>query len=242
MEAGLVQPEGSHPVQASRVLHQRVAVIGHRPHHRRPANPKVAGDRRDRMGVGADPPAGLGPGPFGQHRPRTDRGRLFGPGPDPAGRLMTAPQARAPGQHDRAAADRQIAHPDCASAVGGGRHATAHAADHRGRGLDGELPLATHEHGRDELEAVQAEQHRPGRTTVLTHLGPPSCRRQTSARYARPQVAFGACGTVSSTSPRFMTKSPKSGALSLPAWSARSTTRSMFCLVLPGLTLTVDPF
>jgi hypothetical protein len=42
---------------------------------------------------------------------------------------------------------------------------------------------------------------------VLTHLGPPSCRRQTSARYARPQVPFGAYGAVSSTSPRFMTKS-----------------------------------
>ena len=60
-----------------------------------------------------------------------------------------------------------------------------------GRGLDGELPLATHQLGRDDLEAVQAEQPGGGRTTVLTHLGPPSCRRQTSARYARPQVPFG---------------------------------------------------
>jgi hypothetical protein len=191
VEAGLVQAEPGYPVQASGVLHQRLAVIGHRPHHRRPADPKIAGHRGDRVGVGADPPAGLGPGPLGQHRPRPDGGRLFGPGPDPTGRLPTAPQALAPGQHDRAAADRQIAHPDCASAVRGCPHATAPTANHRGRGLDGELPLATHEHGRDELEAIQAEQHRPGRTTVLTHLGPPSCRRQTSASYARPQVPFG---------------------------------------------------
>jgi hypothetical protein len=34
----------------------------------------------------------------------------------------------------------------------------------------------------------------------------------------------------------------RSGAFSFPACSARSTTRSMFYLVLPGPTLTVDPF
>jgi hypothetical protein len=43
---------------------------------------------------------------------------------------------------------------------------------------------------------------------VLTHLGPPSCRRQTSARYARPQVPFGSLRRRQRHSPRFMTKSP----------------------------------
>ena len=155
-----------------------------------PSRPQVAGDRRHRVGVLADPPTRLGAGPFGQHRPRPDGGRLLGPGPDLAGRLPTAPEALAPPQHHRPAADRQVAHPDRASAVRGGRHATTPTADHRGRGLDGKLPFATHELGRDELEAVQAQQRRPRRTTVLTHLGPPSCRHHASASYARSQVLF----------------------------------------------------
>ena len=39
-----------------------------------------------------------------------------------------------------------------------GPHATARTADHRGRGLDHQLPLAAHDLGGDDLEAVQAEQ------------------------------------------------------------------------------------
>jgi hypothetical protein len=34
-------------------------VIGHRPHHRRPPDPEVTGDRRDRVGILADPSARL---------------------------------------------------------------------------------------------------------------------------------------------------------------------------------------
>ena len=157
-EAGLVQPEPAHPVQARGVIHQLGAVLSHRPHDGRPADPQVAGDRGHCVGVLTDPPTRLGAGPFGQHRPRPDGGRLLGPGPDPAGRLPTAPEALAPPQHHRPAADRQVAHPDRAPAVRSGPHATTRTADHRGRGLDGKLPFATHELGRDELEAVQAEQ------------------------------------------------------------------------------------
>src|SRR6266540_6579131 len=104
---------------------------------------------------------------------------------------------------------RQVAHPDRAAAVQLGPLAAAHAADHRGRGLDGELPLATHQLGRDDLEAVQAEQPGGGRTTVVTHLGPPSCRRQTSASYARSQVLFRRLlhRRHQNTDPRFMAKS-----------------------------------
>ena len=39
------------------------------------------------------------------------------------------------------------------------------------------------------------------RPTLLTHLGPPSRRRQTSARSARSQVLFGSYVTVGSASP-----------------------------------------
>ena len=51
-----------------------------------------------------------------------------------------------------------------------------------------QLPFAGRQLGRDDLQADQVQQQRPRRTTVLTHLGPPSCRRQTSASYARSQV------------------------------------------------------
>jgi len=45
---------------------------------------------------------------------------------------------------------------------------------------------------------------------VLTHLGPPSCRRQTSASYARSQVLFWRLlhRRQQDTDPRFMAKSP----------------------------------
>jgi hypothetical protein len=105
-KAGLVHPEGGHTRQATSVVHQRSAVVSDRPHDGRPADPQVAGHRGHGVGVLADPPAGLGAGSFGQHRPRTDGGRPLGPGPHPAGRLTTAPQALAPPQHHRAATDR----------------------------------------------------------------------------------------------------------------------------------------
>jgi hypothetical protein len=120
--------------------------------------PQVASDRCDRVGVLADPPAGLSAGSLGQHRPGTDRGHLLGPGPHPAGGLTTAPDPLAPGQHHRMAADREVAHPNCAPAVELGLYPTAQAPDHGGRGLDGEPPFAAHHLGRDDLKAVQAEQ------------------------------------------------------------------------------------
>jgi hypothetical protein len=119
-EAGLVQPERGHILQPRRVAHQRPAMILHRPHHRRPPNPQVARYRRHRMGILTDPPARLSAGPLGQHRPRADGGRLFGPGQHPADRLTTAPEALAPQQHHRAATDRQVTHPHHASAMRGG--------------------------------------------------------------------------------------------------------------------------
>jgi hypothetical protein len=54
--------------------------------------------------MGADPPALLGRGPLGQHRPRPDRDRLLGPGLDRARRLDTAPHPFPPGHHHQTAA------------------------------------------------------------------------------------------------------------------------------------------
>jgi hypothetical protein len=157
-EAGLVQAERGDTVQAIGILHQRPAEIGHRPHHGRPANPEVTRHRRDRVGVLADPPTGLGAGPLGQDRPRTDRGDLLGPGPHPTCRLGAAPDPLAPAQHHRPAASGQVAYPDRAAAVGFGSHPTALTADHSGRGLNDELPLTTDDLCGEDLEAVKAQQ------------------------------------------------------------------------------------
>jgi hypothetical protein len=97
--------------------------------------------------------------------------------------------------------------PDGAPAMRGGPHAAAHTADHRGRGLDLELPLAADHLRGENLDGVQAEQPGDRGTTVLTHLGPPLAGRQTSASYARPQGPLESYGAISGTSPRFMTKS-----------------------------------
>jgi uncharacterized protein YxjI len=133
-------------------------LVSHRPHHGRPPNPQVTGHRGHRMGVLPDPPTGLGAGPLGQHHWGADHLGLLGPGPDAAGGLSAAPDPLAPGQHHRPVTDRQVTHPDSPAAMQGGAHAAACAADHRRRGLDLELPLATHHLGGEDLEAVQAEQ------------------------------------------------------------------------------------
>jgi hypothetical protein len=62
---------------------------------------------------------------------------------------------------------------------------------------DLELPLAAHHLRGEDLKAVQASQPRGRGTTLLTHLGPPSHRRQTSASYARPQVCSEASTALS---------------------------------------------
>jgi hypothetical protein len=160
-EARLVQPERGHTLHSSGVLDQRSAVLTHRPHHRRPANPQVAGSRRDRMGVPADSPAGLGAGPLGQHRPRSDPGHPLGPGPHPTRRHTAAPDPLAPARHHQPAADRQVAHPNRPAAVRGGPYAAARTADHPRRRLDRKLPLATHQLRRDDLQVVQVQRQRP---------------------------------------------------------------------------------
>jgi hypothetical protein len=133
-------------------------VVSHRPHDGRPANAEVTGDRGHRVGILADPPTRLGAGPFGQHRPGADRGRSLGPGPHPTGRLPTAPDPLAPGQHDRTATNGQVAHPNRAPAVELGSHPAALTADHGGHRLDTELSLTVGHLRGEDLKAVQAEQ------------------------------------------------------------------------------------
>jgi hypothetical protein len=53
-------------------------------------------------------------------------------------------------------ADRQVTHAHHAAAMRSGSYAAAHTPDHRGRGLEGKLPFATHELGRHDLQALQA--------------------------------------------------------------------------------------
>jgi hypothetical protein len=186
-------------------------MLSHRAHDGRPADPQVTGHRGDRVGVLADPPARLGAGPLGQHRPGADRRCPLGPGADPAGGLRTAPDPLAPGQHYRPATDGQVAHPDPAAAMELSPHPTTLTADHGCSGLDLELPLAGYDLRGQDFKAVQAEQPGGRGTTVLTHLGPPSCRRHASASasYARSQVLLRRLlrHPQLGTTPRFMTKS-----------------------------------
>jgi hypothetical protein len=62
------------------------------------------------------------------------------------------------GQHHRAAADRQVTHPDRATTMGLGPHAATWAADDLRRGLDHQPPLATHHLRGEDLKAIQAKQ------------------------------------------------------------------------------------
>ena len=118
--------------------------------------------------------------------------------PEIAARSRSGPHRQAP-DSARSACARPAppaGHRSAGRAPGpcGGRgprpHPAAPAADHGGRGLDLELPLITHDLRGEDFKAVQAKQHRPGPTTVLTHLGPPLAGRHTSASYARSQVLF----------------------------------------------------
>ena len=116
--------------------------------------------------------------PAGRPRPRwvsTARERSQPPARSrsaPTGRLTTR-QRLACANTALPAGHRSAGH---APAPRGGRagcsHAAAHAADHRGRGLDGEPPLAIHDLSRHDLQTVQVQQQRPRRTTLVTHLGP----------------------------------------------------------------------
>ena len=75
-------------------------------------------------------------------------------------------------------------------------------------GSPDKLPFAVHQLGRDELEAVQAEQRRPGRTTVLAHLGPPSCWTSDIRKLCEaPGALWSPTAPPAAPQPPFMTKS-----------------------------------
>jgi hypothetical protein len=171
-----IDPATNRVVPTSRSASQPPGHERPRPPHARPCRPA---DRPQPWLARSTPPAGGSPA-------------SLGPGPYAASRLTTAPQALAPYEHHRGG-HRSAGR---APALRGGRAGwPAHRSPHSrspwpwsGR----PVPLATHQLSRDDLQAVQVQQPRPRRTTVVTHLRPPLAGRQTSARYARPQMPFGA--------------------------------------------------
>jgi hypothetical protein len=195
---------------------------------RRPHGRRCRPAGRPRRGpVRSAPPEDRSPPPArsrcGPRRPAPDSARSACARPAPLGGRRSAGRA----------------HPDRAAAVEFGPDPATHATHHGGRRLDGEPPLATRYLCDGDLEAVQAEQPGGRGTRVLTPWGLLSCRRQTSASYARPQVPFGSLRRRQQhTASRFMTKSRfanTTGALPLlSAWrtSCRSSRRptSSFCL------------
>jgi hypothetical protein len=120
-----------------------------------------------------------------------DRRRPLGPGPHPAGGLATAPEALAPQEHHRPAADRQVAYSDRAAAVRNGPHAAAHAADH------GDVVWTASSHSpptscaETTSKPSKPSSADPDLLRCCPTWGLPLAGRQTSARYARPQVPFG---------------------------------------------------
>jgi hypothetical protein len=185
-------------------------VLVHGPHDGRPANPQVTSDRGHRVGVLADPPAGLGAGPLGQHRPRTDRRRPLGPGPHLAGGLMTAPEALSPQQHHRAAATGQVAHPG----PYGGRVGWPAP---RSRCSRPRWPWSGRRAATRRLPPRRrGPQSHPGPAALrLTHYGVDPPGASCLADVTHPQAMRGPrCCSGGSTSPsathrpRFMTKSP----------------------------------
>ena len=72
LERGLIHTDRVHPGEPARVADERGAVLADRGHHRRPTDPEVGGDLRDRVPLPADPLTRMAAGAFGQHRPRPD--------------------------------------------------------------------------------------------------------------------------------------------------------------------------
>jgi hypothetical protein len=170
-EARLVQAQRGHPLRPGRILHQLAAVVTHRPHHRRPADRQVAGHRRDRVGVLADPGGRLRPGPARSAPPRG--------GSRPCARSRSVPHRPVPDSARCACATRappgghRWAGRVAGSCAGRGARPAPHSPDSRPRRpWSGPRP-ATHRPrpARRDLEAVQAEQPGGRGTTALTHLG-----------------------------------------------------------------------
>jgi hypothetical protein len=159
--ARLVQAEGRPPLQTSSAVHQRGAVVSHRLHHGRPANPEVTRDRGHGVGVLADPPTVLSAGPPGPAPPWNGSGPPARSRCAPAGWLTTAPDPLAQASTTGRPPTEQVAHPDRTAAVELGPyprplHPTAVAVVWT---ASRHSPPATA--GGEDLEAVQAEQ--PGR-------------------------------------------------------------------------------
>jgi hypothetical protein len=64
-------------------------------------------------------------------------------------------------RHHRAAADRQVPHPDRAASMQPGLAAAGRTAHGGGGGLDGQPPVVVDDLGGGDFESLQAEQDRP---------------------------------------------------------------------------------
>jgi hypothetical protein len=171
-EAGLVQAEGCHSLQPRSVIHQRAAVLSHGPHHGRPADPQVTSDRSV----------------------STARGRIAAH----CSVQVRTPQAGSPQRHTRLRQASTTGRPPNGGrgpgpCAGRGAQLASRSPDSRPSWPWSGPQAATHRlpPAREDLKAVQAQQRRPRRTTVLTHLGPPLAGRKTSASYARPRCRSG---------------------------------------------------
>ena len=161
------------PSRRSRVVDTRRAVGADRGHRGAPPDPELAGHRRDRSTVLADPTAHLGAGPLGQRRPRRDLRRGLGPGPGRAQLVRAPPHPLDPHQGHRPTRGGQVPDP-ARPAVMQLRDRPALGATDQIRGrLDRLLELAIVLGHRQHDEPRQA-QHRRRSTTLSFHLGPPS--------------------------------------------------------------------
>jgi hypothetical protein len=159
-EAGLVQPEPGHTVQARGVVHQLGAMIGHRPHHRGPADPR---SRATAATAWASVPT---------RRQASARARQVSTaraGSRPSARSRSGPHR--PARHSATPACARPAPPDGRRSAG---PAPAPCGEHGvglgcrkprsppwWRCLDPKPPLLIHDLGGGDLEPVQAEQDRP---------------------------------------------------------------------------------
>jgi hypothetical protein len=191
-----------------------------------PANAQIAGDRSDRVGVLATRQQASARARSvstledGQRPPARSRSGPCRPAHDSARAACAKPGILAGHQRVGHALDRT-------PAVEFGPHPAANAPDHGGRGLDGELPVAAH----DFAARTSKPSGSSSLETELLQCCPTwnlSCRRQTSASYARSQVLVRRLlrHHHQHTAPRFTTKSRSPGGELLDSCGSRAGRRA----------------
>ena len=150
-----------------------LAVIAHRSHRRLPRHPEAGRHPRHRRVSRSDPPGDLGPGPLGEHRPRSDLLRGLRPGLRRTVRVWAAPDPLGPHQRHRLPDDREIPDLHPTAAMPDRPAATSLAARDRRGGLDRQPPLLAVMNLGAHDEPVQSYQRRHAPAIVDPHQGPP---------------------------------------------------------------------